>query len=207
VAERERGYVSVAATDCAIAFGIPTSREQFISAVRARTSDLIYSLRGGWQEYRYAFLDAFEATAAPFHKVGITVIPNAALEHFAELFGTHRAIVLFSHWNRETVEFADGMRRVEDIVEQIPKEFTGVLDLCVCHPVTLVKTLRAERPECLVKFMHHTARPRYWLHLYKLVFEIIALRGRSNYLDALETAIQGLRGIDMSAHYESKNRS
>jgi pyruvate,water dikinase len=59
----------------------------------------------------------------------------------------------------------------------------------------------------LVKFMHHTARPRYWLHLYKLVFEIIALRGRSNYLDALETAIQGLRGIDMSAHYESKNRS
>lgn len=196
MAEPERVYADVAASDCAIAFGIPSSYEQFCRAERTGKSDLVRMLSGGWQEYRYAFFDTFSSIVPLYRKTGAKVLVDTTLEEFSGVLRTHRAIILFSHWNCEAVEFTDGMKPVREMMSAVPRDFSGILDLCVCHPLSLVRMLHAKRPACLVKFTHKPARALYWLHLYKIVFDILAIRGRSNYLDALESAINGLRRRD-----------
>ena len=112
---------------------------------------------------------------------------------FAECFPSKRVVILFSHWIDDSVEFDDGLHGLDAIVSQVPVEFDGVVDLCVCHPCALVMRLRRERPECLVKRTRSKARVSFWLQFYQILFRVLAA-GDLAYSDAVAVTLHQLKG-------------
>ncbi len=106
------------------------------------------------------------------------------------LFEAHAAVVLFSHWADDAVEFADGLVPGARVVDAVPVSFTGVFDLCVCHPMSLVNRLNELRPNCIVKHSAKPAIPLYWLYFYRMLFG--GLRRHPTYVTALDEVVQAI---------------
>jgi hypothetical protein len=142
--------------DCTLAFGVPTSLAEldrdisnpggrdFVAKIckAAKVQDKI-------REYRLAVLDYIDTLLPAIEGTGAKVERGVTLHGLPDIFRdrSRKVITLFSHWDvRGFVEFADGLAPPAAIVEQVPVEYAGVLDLCVCHPIALAKELRLERP-------------------------------------------------------------
>jgi hypothetical protein len=97
-------------------------------------------------------------------------------------------VVLFSHWYEDAVEFSDAFEPISAIVTAISPAYSGILDLCVCHPVSLVKELRIHRPDCLVKYLPTEAAPHYWLYFYRILFSRLQSQDLT-YLAAIEEVV------------------
>lgn len=99
-------------------------------------------------------------------------------------------MILFAHWSDAdgTVELADGLVSCEQIVRVVPKDFTNIMDLCVCHPRELVVLLKQKCPDCLVKLTETEASPLFWIYMYEAMFKI--LNSRPDYFQALADAFK-----------------
>jgi hypothetical protein len=75
--------------------------------------------------------------------------------------------------------------RTSDVIAAVPDRFNGILDLCVCHPKELAKTLERLRPRCLVRSSNREATPVFWLYFYDVLTTILQTR-RTTYTAALE---------------------
>jgi hypothetical protein len=77
------------------------------------------------------------------------------------------------------------------LVECIPRSFSGVLDLCVCHPDDLVTLLLRDRQLCTVRYLSNRANPIFWLAFYAGIYQMLALDKGLTYSEAqTELAIQ-----------------
>jgi hypothetical protein len=83
-----------------------------------------------------------------------------------------------------SVEFSDGMRSVQEVVNAIPEDFNGTLDLTTCNSVILGKAIKASHPNCLVAMNRYPTALHVRLPLYKLVIEDLA-RHPVSFADAL----------------------
>src|SRR5688572_16099213 len=136
------GATVVSPRDCALAFGIPTCRAGFEGRLKYGTCDYIRPDRfSGWSEYEMRFVRFLTELEPGLREIGVTVAQDVTASSFAELFDRHRAVVLFSHWNDEdpdfplgAVELNEGPVAIDTIVNAVPEDFDGFLDLCVCHP-------------------------------------------------------------------------
>jgi hypothetical protein len=72
------------------------------------------------------------------------------------------------------VEFSDGMFTVPELVEAVPQDFTGLLDLTVCNSVILANSIRHRRPNCLVAANRRPAELRARIYLYGLEVSLLA---------------------------------
>jgi hypothetical protein len=114
------------------------------------------------------------------------MLHDASLGEFAAvLTQPFDVVVLFSHWREDAVEFGSGLERTSAILTAIPPTYSCILDLCVCHPVSLVNELRIHRPDCLVKYLPAEVSPHYWLYFYRILFSQLQSRDL-NYLTAIE---------------------
>lgn len=162
--------------DCAIAFGIPTCQMGFEGRLKYGTCD--YLLRfSGWSEYEVRFVRFLTELEPGLLEIGVTVVRDVTASSFAELFERHRVVVLFSHWNDEdpdfplgAVELNEGPVAIDTIVNAVPQDFDGFLDLCVCHPKHLAVALGEARPRCRVKRLDNIAQPDFWLYFYGTLF-------------------------------------
>jgi hypothetical protein len=168
-----------------IAFGIPTTREEFFQSFSPPVSDYTRHWLGGWGQYRTQFVADLETVTPDLKQAGVAIVRRLRLEELAGLFAKYRVVVLFSHWTADGIEFFDGMASTERILPQIPSTYDGVFDLCVCHPVGLVQKLLAQRPRYFVKYVQHEAAPHYWLYFYRDIFGYMHT-SKSHYLDAFE---------------------
>lgn len=175
--------------NCALAFGIPASKERFLE--RQLADDANFPRRfTGWGQYHHQVAGNMEKLNPILAQWGVTVINHLKLDEFASLFSRNDlyVIILFSHFTRNSIEFDDGMACLPAIIEKIPSGFGGILDLCVCHPEELTKKLRKERPHCLVKYTHSTATPYIWLYFYLALFKYLHDH-EATYLEGLERII------------------
>lgn len=164
--------------DCAIAFGIPTCQKGFEGRRQYGTSDYILPPRfSGWPEYEWRFVRFLTELEPGLLEVGVTVARDVTSRDFADLFNRHRVVVLFSHWIDEdphfplgAVELHEGPVDVDTIVDAIPQDYDGFLDLCVCHPKNLAGALGHARPRCRVKRLDAKAEPDFWLYFYGTLF-------------------------------------
>jgi hypothetical protein len=169
-----------------MALGIPTSQESFLRAQQSDRADFARRFLGGWEQYHHLLGADLEEMAALLRGWGVVVVRDASLEDFAELFaGKFDVVILFSHWNTGAVEFADGLAPVPAVIERIPPAFSGMLDLCVCHPLELVRQLRQDRPALIVKHLSAEAAPHYWLKFYAILFHQLHSR-ELTYVEAIE---------------------
>lgn len=175
--------------NCVLAFGIPTSYEGFSKALDGSyKGDFI--LNTVWEKYYFEIVSHLEIVEPVISKFGARVLHDVTLAGFGSIFSDDPpdVAILFSHWKDQSVEFADGLAHVSRIIEQVPLGFSGLLDLCVCHPENLAIRLRHSRPNCLVRFTNKIATPYLWLYFYMTVFKILH-ENNVTYLQALEMAI------------------
>lgn len=182
--------------DCTIAFGmpIPLTKNEFCNILNIQLNKhflkMFYDGTHLWKKYWHEIGSNIKSLIPVFKEMGVTIEYNVTLEMFGNLFSQNfQVITLFSHWREDAVEFSDGFADIASIVEQIPINFVGVLDLCVCHPKPLVTALKETRPHCLIRDTNRKATPYIWLFFYLCLFKQMQSENVS-YFDALEKTIQ-----------------
>ena len=176
--------------NCAMVFGIPTTKAQFFDNFRNSEKDFVRHFKGGWAQYYNQIVSNSDRILPVLSEFGVTVIQKIDPESFSKLFreSIYDVIILFSHWHNDTIELSDHLYNISNIVDAIPYEFNGILDLCVCHPENLTILLRRDRPNCLTRYTQQKATPYIWLHFYLVLFKNLMER-ELTYLQALEITI------------------
>jgi len=185
-----------------IAFGIPTTREEFFRSFSPPQSDYTSHWLGGWGQYRAQFIADLDVVAPDLECAGVALVRGLRLGELSDLFSKHKVVVLFSHWTADGVEFFDGLASTEQILPEIPPAFEGVFDLCVCHPIALVQKIFASRPPYSVRYVEHEAAPHYWLYFYRDIFSHMKAT-KSDYLAAFEIIAKAHIAISRSHRRES----
>ncbi len=172
--------------NCAVVFGIPTSEGSFRDAQIQSNRDFARRFLGGWDQYYAQWVADFVDFRETVLRWGVNVFEDVTLLRFGDIFRTDnvRVLVLFSHWINDNVEFSDGLASVSDILRQVPPTFSGIIDLCVCHPDLLATQLVINRPNCLVRYIPRKAKPTYWLYYYVALFALLR-QGSSTYISAM----------------------
>lgn len=175
-------------SDCTLAFGIPTSRDDFIKDLQTGDKDFAKTIRGGWFQYNAEIVSSLPEILGGLEDIGVTVIHRLTLEDFGTLFKYHTAkvIILFSHWKEDAstgrVEFYDGLKGPDEIVRRIPPDFSSMLDLNVCRSKALADALKRTRPDCYFRHkidMFDTGNADkvkldIMLHFYKILLTQLA---------------------------------
>jgi hypothetical protein len=175
---------------CVIGFGIPTSREGFIqSQASPMNRDFVVNNCSDLRDYEREVIDYTDQLFPVIERFGASVIPDLTRDSFSALFNKeHSVVILFAHWKTDSVEFADGLASIKDVIEAVPADYDGIIDLCVCHPEELALELRRARRDCVVKFSESTATPAFWLYFYVALFTKLQ-NAEMTYLDAIESTI------------------
>ena len=184
-------------SDCILAFGIPMSEAEFQDAKDDAKRDFVRNCCPVWQVYDFDIISHFEEVTPHFQRLGVQIIRALSLTDLRDLFINNpgKTIILFSHWDDDSVEFFNGMAPSDAIVREVPSDFTGIIDLCVCHPTNLAVKLRKHlHPDALVKFTNKKNTPHKWLYFYWAVFTLLDESDMS-YLDALRKSAEAFAEI------------
>ena len=120
----------------------------------------------------------------------MTIIEGFDLAALGTSFiGHFDVVILFAHWCGDAVELFGGFADPDTFLQRVPNEFSGLIDLCVCHPPELVRALRSSRPNCLIKFITKEATPGFWLYFYLALFKHLQ-DDNDTYLGGLEKAVK-----------------
>lgn len=177
--------------DCVLAFGIPTTREEFFHALREpQGRDFAPNCWQSWQDYHYQVASFMERLLPPLEALGLTIVRGLTLQDCGKLLRCtqYSVIILFSHWRDDAIEFADGLAPAQAVIREVPDSFQGIIDLCVCHPDSLAIELGERWPHSVVKFTDVETTPVFWLYIYLAVMNILS-KENTTYLDALERVI------------------
>lgn len=176
---------------CVFGFGIPTTQADFFNDQLNPNKAFAKQFDNVWLKYEHQIISHINAVTPKFEQYGVTVLPNLTLHKFGELFSDEHfeVIILFSHWENDAVEFYDGLAEVPMILEQIPNDFSGILDLSICQPIPLAEAIIKNRQKCVVKITCKRATPFLWLYTYEALFWL--LRNKNlKYLEANEQVIE-----------------
>lgn len=201
---------------CIIAFGVPTSEEDFRQDLKAANKDfakkfsyncqeLLHDTNDPWKIYSNQFISHLTTVESSIKKSGAKVVHKLTLKEYGKLFKDNRfdVIILFSHWkqNPDAVEFHDGMSNIPNIIEQVPIHFSGIIDLCVCRPKSLRIGLDHHRPNCIVISAKHNITPYKWLYFYDILFKYLT-QNNLTYLSALEELLDSFYKKRDTIYYE-----
>lgn len=159
--------------DCAFLLGLPVTKEGFYRSQKTGTAS--YTKRFlDWPEYCREFLDDYRLLRAKLVQLGVHLVEHSSLDDFNDVwsYGYH-AVVLFSHWSNDGIEYRDGFVSLEDVAAAIPDKILCTLDLCVCHPQRLVEMLNVTHRSLLTKSIWHKADPKYWCMFYEAFFVLL----------------------------------
>lgn len=182
---------------CVFALGVPTTKAGFHACAKQKPGSIAAGGEFGWKNYENQVVQPLARMEKTYNRFHVDVKRDLTLNEFGDLFDESRysVVVLFTHWGRDVVEFADGMASIADTAERVPEDFAGILDLCVCHPTALVDRLQKRCPNTVIKFLDGipaaaTGRmtAEYWLNFYALLFEAMR-QDRLSYLRALEKVV------------------
>ena len=98
-------------SDCIAAFGIPMSEAEFWDAKDDAGRDFVTNCCPVWQVYNLDIISHFEEVTPHFERLGVQIIRTLRLTDLRGLFNNNsdKTIILFSHWNDDSMEFFDGM--------------------------------------------------------------------------------------------------
>jgi hypothetical protein len=82
------------------------------------------------------------------------------------------------------LEFYDGLYSINEIIEQIPFAYSGLLDLTVCNSILLGEAIKRQRPRCLMLVNQKPATLDFRLIFYKYVMKELD-RQNNAYLDVV----------------------
>jgi len=87
-----------------MAFGIPTSKDDFMEDLRAENKDFAKTITGGWFHYKAFIINVLKEIEPLLKGLGLTIIHRITLSDLKEHFIDNRkcrVFILFSHWKEE----------------------------------------------------------------------------------------------------------
>ncbi len=102
-----------------------------------------------------------------------------------ELLEDWPVVTLVAHFDKAAIEFSDGFAGLEAVEQIVPRGFSRVLDLCVCHPVGLVETLRERHPLGTFVRIDREASVYWWFAFYRAFLQVLDDRPH-DYLEAIQ---------------------
>ena len=179
--------------DCALALAIPLTRERFLTALaQPEKHDFVFHFQKGrgleradpefcWQVYEAEELAFVSAVCTEVSSRGVTVVNDVELTQLTALFNQFSIVTLVAHSkfveDKPVIEFSDGLHTTPELIQSIPIDFSGLLDLTICHSVIPAADIRSER-RCLVAGNRKPAELRSRMYLYGLEIELLAKNPR-----------------------------
>ncbi len=179
--------------NCVLAIAIPTTELEFRSALNRPVPGDFASRNPAWAKYRHDIVEPFLEAESSYRACGVQVITNTNFSKFGDAIRSHAQVVtLFAHWIGDAVEFADGPRKSEEIVELIDVEREGVLDLCVCHPERLVRSVKQHSRLTTVRYSLCEAKVDLWFGFYRVLYATL-LQYDIDFATAIERTVGTFR--------------
>lgn len=153
---------------CTLLFGIPTDQAAFNADLANDRGKDFVRRNPEWERYWKQVARPAQQLSRHAQSLGAHVVSNACFSDYAEaLRAPNDVVILISHWRGETVELYDGMHAVDALVNSIPDNFDGLLDLCVCTPSRLALSVRGRRASTLVRYAPVLAWPPLWFGYFE----------------------------------------
>jgi hypothetical protein len=155
-----------------IGCALPLSEDQFAKALHNH-SQYARKFAAGWSQYERVSLQLNECFDE-CRSAGVVVKETLGQNNLSSLFSA-KIVILFAHWIDETdeIEFWGQPLRSEDIENKIPPEFSGILDLSVCHPDPLVGSLKRKPHAYSIKYYPDELLPSFWAEVYSATFRTL----------------------------------
>ncbi|MBF0607398.1 MAG: hypothetical protein SFH39_08120 [Candidatus Magnetobacterium sp. LHC-1] len=181
--------------NCALAFAIPLDEDSFEQ--NRKVPDREYTKKNLQDNWEWCYLEVagiYEKMETKFQQLGVNMFYNVTFKRFKYLLecGEFDVIILFAHFrNNESglckpgIEFFDGFATIPEIVNAVPYDFSGILDLTVCKPETLVVKLKERNLKYLIKSGFVNLTPAIWIDFYLLLFKYL-YDNKATYVKALE---------------------
>jgi hypothetical protein len=155
-----------------IGCALPLSEDQFATALH-NDSQYAKKFAAGWSQYErvsHQLNECFDECRS----VGVAVKETLESNNLSSLFSA-KIVILFAHWIDETeeMEFWGHPLRSEDIENKIPSEFSGILDLSVCHPDPLVVSFKRKPHRYSIKYYPDELLPSFWAEVYSATFRTL----------------------------------
>ena len=191
----------ITAKNCSIAIGLPTSISDFNLSLENSKNSYGHSFAGGWEQYKYQWLDPFTKFSNECCCLGVTFELTSSLHDLCEAFRRPHlhVFLLLSHWHSSEIEWCGKFESTYDFIQVMPPDFNGVIDLCICHPNTLAEQLGILRPSCLVRYTPTKVNPDRWLPYFKGIFRLLNT-GKYSYITAHEAL-----GLQMAKKYSRQS--
>ena len=181
--------------DCALAFTFPLDLEEARAQASDPSHDFIQSfLASGagtpedvlWEDY--ARIAAFSREVlAEAEQRGVLVAADAGLSDWGRLVRQRRVCTLFAHWDQSAgegcVEFADGRKTCGQLIDSLPADYAGILDLAVCRSIIAGQKIKRARPRATVITHRHESSVGPRAALYRQVLRVLD-SDRTSYTDA-----------------------
>ncbi len=151
--------------DCLFVLGLPVTLEQFAASRHTSAPTFARGFAGGWIQYEALFRGAYMAARTELRQMGVRFLENPIMPLLKQEIRTTRVVLLFSHWGQDGIELGGEFVSAERVVDGVPESYSGVIDLCVCHPIPLVDALLAARPGAVVKYTRLKATRHHWLQV------------------------------------------
>ncbi|MGZ3790660.1 MAG: hypothetical protein ACXVCQ_19205 [Bacteriovorax sp.] len=146
--------------------------------------------------YQEKIISPVTRTIKILETAGVSIFTEVSLSDFSQLFdGRFDVIILFTHSCKQRIEFRDGLSLAENVVDQIPKEFEGIIDLSICHPTELVKTIDRILPNVVCHYINELVTPIIWMQYFIFIFKHLLDNPNINYLRASEMAHSNLKTL------------
>jgi len=184
--------------------GIPSSEAGYRHCLQG-PAESFAKRYGIYDQYEHQIVRPLQVLAGRATRLGVRLVRDLTLDGFGSLCSDAEvhAVILFSHWDESGVELRGGFASTQAVIDSVPPEGSGVIDLCVCHPCGLVPRLRDHRPGYLIHFRSIEAQPRFWLTFYAALFLSLHQNPRS-YLDAFsDLQISLLKRFPLAREAES----
>ena len=183
-------------SDCAIAFGIPTTEAAFWDALDDHSNrEFVPAVcRGIWTRYANDVVRHLDIVLPDLANRGVTVCRDLTPKVFSNLLENprFRAVILFAHCRPDAIEFSDSLKAIAEVLELIPPDFDRILDLCGCESKELLRRVKGARHHCLVKGTNEALTPVVWIYFYQILFQNLGLAALANtpmtYLEAFENS-------------------
>jgi hypothetical protein len=146
--------------------------------------------------YKKAIINLCIDARKKMSATGAQIADDVTVSRFSELIRDEHChcFILFAHVKEgRLIEFFDGLREFDALINAVPFCYSGILDLCLCNARNLAIELRRARPaigpikvvDSLVDFAFNV---RLYTGLVKLLSE-----GSFTYLEAFSAAVQALK--------------
>jgi hypothetical protein len=83
-----------------------------------------------------------------------------------------------------SIQFADGIKTVREVIDSVPRDFSGLLDLTICNSVILGEAIKNYRSACLIAANRYQAALHVRLGIYMMALRRLSCKPRS-YIDVL----------------------